>query len=87
MPCATLCLIMTSQTSNLALDLRISVGTLDFCVSSVELQFQVIYLVGGLKFWCIASPRDVSHLPQILSQSIQPFRRSMDGLVGLTSRL
>jgi hypothetical protein len=37
-------------------------------------------------YWGIASPRDASHLPQIFSQELKSFWRSMEGLVVGSSR-
>jgi hypothetical protein len=78
MSCASLCLILTPQTQ-VGLQFKdfgwnpsflVELGSCSILSDLVGLRLQV---------FGIASTGDSSHLPQILSQSIQPFGRSMDG--------
>jgi hypothetical protein len=79
MSCASLCMILTSQTPDLASDSRISVGTLGFYLSIVESRFLSFRLVWGYKYVGIASPRDAS---SSLWFGCNPFVGSRDRVKG-----
>jgi hypothetical protein len=55
-------------------------------LSSCDPRFPVIWWLWRRDFWGIISPRGAKHLPQILSQELEPFGISGDELVKLTSR-
>jgi hypothetical protein len=57
-----------------------------WCLSARDLRFRLIGYVWGSKILDIASHRDASYLPQILSQSIQRLGRSIYRKFGVESR-